>query len=96
MPIEVTTFIVVMGARWQSLGGQLLASGVLLISGYQDVRLRARTGAAFWFFMALAFGTSALATAIWTKLWGGAAICAVVLCVETLLILRWRSRRTQP
>jgi hypothetical protein len=96
MLIAVTTFIVVMDARWQSVGGQLLASGVLLISGYQDIGLRARIGAAFWFFMALAFGMSALATTIWTKLWGGAAICAVVLCFETWLILRWWSRRTSP
>jgi hypothetical protein len=86
-------FVVSIGAAWKALGGQLLASGVLLLSGYQDRGLRARIGAAFGFFMALAFGISALATAVWAKLWGGAAICAVVLGFETYLILRWRSRR---
>ena len=95
MPIAIMV-IVAMGATWKALGGQLLASGVLLLSGYQDIGLRARIGAAFGFFMALAFGISALATAIWTKFWGGAAICAVVLCFETRLILRYRSRRTSP
>jgi membrane protein implicated in regulation of membrane protease activity len=74
----------------------LLASGVLLLSGYQDIGLRARIGAAFGFFMALAFGVSALFTAIWAGLWGGALICAVVLCFEIWLIRHWRSRRTSP
>jgi hypothetical protein len=92
MPISIITFIVAVGSRWQSVGGQLLASGVLLVSGYQDIGLRARIGVAFWFFMALAFGISALATAIWAKVWGGAAICVVALCFESWLILRWRSR----
>ena len=93
MPIVVITFIVAVGAKWQSVWGQLLASSVLLVSGYQDMGLRARIGAAFSFFMALAFGTSALATALWAKLWGGVAICAVALGLETWLILRWRRRR---
>ena len=96
MPIALTAFMVVMGARWQSVGGQLLASAVLLLSGYQDIGLRARIGAGFGFFMSLAFGISALGTAIWTRLWGGAAICAVALCFETWLILRWWSRKTSP
>lgn len=77
-----------MGASWQSVGGQLLASGVLLLSGYQDLGLRARMGAAFWFFMAMAFGISALVTAIRSNLRFAPAICAVVLCFETWLILR--------
>ena len=94
MPIVLT--VVVTGTHWQSVGGQLLASGVLLLSGYQDIGLRARIGAAFGFFMALAFGLSALATAIGTKLWGGAAICAAVLCLEACLILRRWRRRTLP
>ena len=94
MPIAIITFTVAVAGKWQSVGGQLLASGVLLVSGYQDIGLRARIGAAFWFFMALAFGISALATAIWAKVWGGAAICAVALCFEIWLILRWWSRRT--
>lgn len=81
-----------MGTGWQSLGGQLLASGVLLISGYQDIGLRARIGAGFGFFMAVAFATSALTTAIWATLWSGAAICVVALCLESWLIRRWRNR----
>jgi hypothetical protein len=94
MSIPLTAFTAAVGAGWRPVGGQLLASGVLLLSGYQDVGLRARIGAAFGFFMALAFGTSALATAVWTRLWGGAAICAVALCFETWLIRRWWGRRT--
>jgi hypothetical protein len=92
MSIAIITSIVAAGARWQSVGGQLLASGVLFASGYQDIGLRARVGAAFGFFMALAFGVSALGTAIWAKVWGGVAVCVVVLCFESWLILRWRSR----
>jgi len=89
MPVVLT-----MGTSWQSVLGQLLASGVLLMSGHQDIGLRARVGAAFSWFIALAFCVSALATAIWRELWGGAAICVVAVCVETWLILRWWSRRT--
>ena len=93
MPI-ISTFVMAMGASWPSVGGQLLASGVLLLSGYQDMGLRARIGAAFSFFMALAFAISALVTALVAKLWGGAVICAAALCLETWLILRWWTRRT--
>jgi hypothetical protein len=74
-------------------GGQLLASLVLLLSGYQDIGLRARFGAAFGFFMALAFGISAFDTAAWARLWAGTTLCAVVLCFEAWLILRWWRRR---
>jgi hypothetical protein len=94
MPILLSTFVLAMGLGWKSVGGQLLASGILLLSGYQDMGLRARIGGFFGFFMAFAFAISALGTAIWARLWGGAAICAVVLCFETWLILRWRHRRT--
>jgi hypothetical protein len=92
MPIAIITSIVSIGGRWQSVGGQLLASGVLLASGHQDIGLRARIGATFWFFMAIAFGISALATAIWAKGWVGAALCVVVLSFESWLIRRWWSR----
>src|SRR5580658_5070438 len=81
-------------AGWKSVGGQLLASAVLLLSGHQDIGLRAHIGAAFGFFMAMAFGISALVTAIRGNLRYGAVICAVVLCSEALLILRWLLRRT--
>lgn len=52
--------------------------------------LRSRGGAAFWFFMAVVFGISALGTAIRARLWSGAAACAVILCLEAWLILHWR------
>ncbi len=97
MPIALATFVVAMGANWHSVGGQLLASGVLLLSGRQDIGwVRGRGGARFWFFMALAFATSALGTSISMKLWSGAAVCAVVFCFEIWLVRRWWSRGTSP
>ncbi len=51
-------------------------------------------GLVFGFFMAIAFGISALVTAIRGNLRGGAAICAVVLCFEIFLILRWSLGRS--
>jgi hypothetical protein len=93
MPISVSTFVAVTGPGWKSVGGQLLASGVLLLSGYQDMGFRNRGGAPFWFFMALAFSVSALGTAVWGRLWVGTAICAVVLCFETWLVRHWWNRR---
>jgi hypothetical protein len=94
--MTITSAVVLaLGATgWKSVGGQLLASGVLLLSGHQDIGLRARMGAAFGFFMAIAFGISALVTAMRGNLWYAAAICVAVLCSETLLILRWWIRRT--
>jgi hypothetical protein len=50
-------------------------------------------GAGFGIFMALAFGISALVTAISLKLRSGVAICAVIVCFESLLILRWILRK---
>ena len=95
MAISVSTSVLGSGGMgWGSVGGQLLASGVLLLSGYQDTGLRARMGAVFGFSMALAFGISALITAIRASLSHAAAICAIVLCSEVLLILRWWLRRT--
>jgi hypothetical protein len=89
MAISVNpSVIALVGTGWKSVGGQMLASGVLLLSGYQDIGLRSRIGAAFGFFMAIAFGISALITAIRANLSYAAAICAVVLCSETFLILR--------
>jgi hypothetical protein len=93
MPVAIITFMVAIDGKWQSVAGQLLASGVLLLSGYQDMglRARARAGAAFGFFMSLAFGISALVTAVWARVWCGAAICVVALCFEGWFILRcWR------
>jgi hypothetical protein len=83
----MTTYVVGMRASWLSVWGQLLASGVLLLSGLPDLRLKARMGAAFSFFMALALAMSALVTAIRSNLSYAAVICAVILCFETLFIL---------
>lgn len=94
MLIAVTTFIAAAGAGWQSVGGQLVTSGVLLLCGHQDVRSSNRIGAGFWFFMACTCGISALVTAISAKNWSGAALCAVALCFETWLISRWWNRKT--
>ena len=85
---------VVLALVWKSVAGQLLASGVLFLSGHQDIGLRARIGAAFGFLMAVAFSISALATAIRGNLRYATAICAAVLSLEILLILRWYLRRT--
>ena len=94
MAISVNpSVIALVGTGWKSVGGQMLASGVLLLSGYQDIGLRARMGAAFGFFMAIAFGISALITALRANLSYAAVICAVVLCSEAFLILRWWLRR---
>jgi hypothetical protein len=95
MAISVNpSVIALVGTGWKSVGGQLLASGVLLLSGYQDIGLRTRVGAAFGFFMAIAFGISALITAARANLAFAAVICVVVLCSETVLILRWWLLRT--
>jgi hypothetical protein len=94
MAISVNQAFIALGSGWELVGGQLLASGVLLLSGYQDMGLRARIGAFFGFIMAIAFSLSALVTAVRANLRFGVAICAVVLLSETLLILRWWLRRT--
>ncbi len=95
----LSTFVAVIGSGWKSVGGQLLASAVLLLSGHQDLprkgtqfRVLMALGADFGFFMALAFSISALGTAIWMKLWVGVAISAVVLCLEAWLIQHWNRR----
>ena len=44
--------VIFIGASWKSVGGQLLASAVALLSGHQDLGLRARMGAVFGFFIA--------------------------------------------
>lgn len=87
--MQIITHIASVGANWESVGGQLLASLLAVLSGYQDLGLRARMGAVFGFFMAIALGFSALVTAIRSGLRFAPAICVVVLCSETLLIL-WR------
>jgi hypothetical protein len=89
---EVLVIILGFNSSWQSVAGQLLASVVLLLSGYQDLGLRSRMGAAFGFFVAVAFGISALFTAIRANLWSAVAVCVVVFCFETWVMLRWWSK----
>jgi hypothetical protein len=86
----ITASVPGVGASWWSVTGQLLASVVILLSVKQDLGLRrTRIGAALGSFMTIVFGTSALVTAVQANLRGGAVICAMVLCLETWLILRW-------
>lgn len=86
--MPITTYIARIDASWQSVAGQLLVSVLAALSVCQDLGLRIRLGAVFWFLIALAFGISALVTAIRSNLRFAPAICVVVLCFETLLILR--------
>jgi hypothetical protein len=59
MTISVSTFLVAVGIMgWESVGGELLVSGLALLSVCQDLGLRARVGAAFSFLIATAFGIS--------------------------------------
>jgi hypothetical protein len=91
--VPLTMYIAGIGASWWSVGGQLLTSVVILLSVRQDLGLRARIGAALGAVMTIVFGISALVTAIRVNLRGGAVICALVLGLETWLILRWILRR---
>jgi hypothetical protein len=92
MLVAAITFSVAATGKWGSVGGQLLASVVLLASGYQDIGPRSRIGSSFGFFMALAFGVSALITSFRAKSWSAVAICIMAIFVEGWLILRWRRR----
>ena len=95
MASAVSMAVLALGVTgWKSIAGQLLASGVLLLSGHQDIGLRVRIGAAFGFFLAIAFGISALLTAIRGNLPYAAAICVAVFFSESLLILLWCFRKT--
>ena len=82
-----------MNASWGATAGQLLVSGLAVLSACQDLGLRSRLGAAFSFLIATVFGVSALITAIRSNLRFAPAICVVVLSCEALLILRWAMRR---
>jgi len=93
--ISMSAFMLALsGAGWRVVGSLLLTSAVIMVSVHQDLRLRVWIGAVFGFLMAIAFSVSALVTAIRVNLRGGAAICAVVLCCEIFLTLRWSLRRT--
>lgn len=86
-------YIAGIGASWQSMAGQLLVSGLASLSVCQDIGLRARVGATFWFLIAMAFGISALITATQSNIRYAPAVCIVVLCSEILLILHWALKR---
>jgi hypothetical protein len=87
--VPITTYIAGIGASWWSVGGQLLTSLVILVSVKQDIGFRAHAGAAFGSFMVILFGVSALVTAIRANIRSEAVICALVLCLEAWLLLRW-------
>jgi hypothetical protein len=94
MAIAASAAVLALSASgWKSIGGQLLVSGLALLSVYQDVKLRARVGAAFWFLIATASGISALITAIQSNIRYAPAICVVVLCCEILWTIGWIVRR---
>lgn len=94
MTIAASTFLRGLGTTgWESVGGQLLVSGLALLSACQDVTLRIRFGAVFWFLIATAFGISALMTALQSNIRHAPAICVVVLCCEILLTIVWIVRR---
>lgn len=89
----ITTCIAATSAGWQLMAGLLLVSGLAVLSVCQDLGLRTRMGAVFSSLIALAFGISALNTAIVSNLRFAPAICVVVLCAEALLVLRWAMKR---
>ena len=86
--MQIVTDMVGMSASWQAVAGQLLVSALAALSVCQDLGLRIRMGAIFWFLIAAAFGISALVTAIRSDFRFAPTICVVVLCFETWLILR--------
>jgi hypothetical protein len=90
----ISTDLAGVGSGWTPVAGQLFASGVLLLSGFQGMEVRSRMGAAFWFFMGIAFAISALVTSIRGNLIYASAISVVVICSETLLIVRRVLRAT--
>ena len=94
MTFPVSTFLLALGITgWESIGGQLLVSGLALLSVCQDLGLRLRVSAAFGFLIATAFGISALITAIQSNIRYAPAICVVVLCCEILFTIVWIVRR---
>lgn len=94
MAISMSASVLALSGVGWLVGGLLLTSAVIMLSVREDLRLRSRVGAALDFIMALVFCSSALVTAIRANLSFAAAICALVLCSEIWLILRWSLRRT--
>jgi hypothetical protein len=64
MAISMSMFVLAMSGAGRLVGGLLLTSAVIMVSVHQDLSLRVWIGAVFGFFMAIAFGISALVTAI--------------------------------
>ena len=95
MPISISTpRLAFVGAGWKSVGGQLLASAVILFSSRQNLGLRARSAARIDLCIAFIFGISALVTAIEANLSFAAAVCVAALFSELLLFIRWCLRKT--
>ena len=92
MAISISMYVLALNGAGLG-GGLLLTSAVIMLSVHQDLGLKVWIAAFFGFFMALVFGISALVEAIRVNLRGGAAFCAVVLCCEIWLVLRWSLRR---
>jgi len=75
------------------MAGQLLVSGLAVLSACQDIGRRMHPGAVFWFLIAVAFGISALTTAIRSNLPLAPAICVLVLCSEALMTVLWAMKK---
>lgn len=69
-----------MVATWQSVGGQLLISGLATLSVCQDIGMRIWGGVVFSSLIAMAFGFSVLVTATRAELAYAPGICVVVFC----------------
>lgn len=93
--MTATAFILGMRDGWLPILGQLLVSGLASASALQDLRLRLRAGAVFWFLIATAFGVSALVTAMQSNLRFDPATCVVVLCAGFVLIVYWTLRSSK-
>ena len=88
----MTTHLASIVVSWQSMAGQLLVSGLAVISGCQDIGSRMWAGAVFSFLIALTFGISALATGVQSGFRFAPAICALVFVIEILSILAIRRK----
>ncbi len=80
---------------WHGILLGLIGSVVFLVSGRQDLGLRAGVGGVFWFFLALFSAIGVICLALGSRIWGGALLGVTALCSESWLIHRWwRQRRS--
>jgi hypothetical protein len=81
------------GALHRSLAGCVLlglaGSVVFMISGRQDLGHRFKLGSVFWFFLALLFTGGVIRLGVGAKIWGGAVLGVILLCLEIWFIQRW-------